>query len=181
MKYPEYNRRCDRSKRHPLQKFRMIVFLVVVFLPVSTAFSSPATRSTLFSSQTRLLFIGRQIPTSQPHFKTYNYDHPLSTNARRCIANFANRDGHHLFPEFFPRVQVSKTDTIALFLMAVAMALAFAGLLSVAGPGSWRYFAAGGICAATSHAVTTPIDVVKVRFDGLAAFRRHLLDLPHLR
>jgi len=27
----------------------------------------------------------------------------------------------------------------------------------------WRYFAAGGICAATSHGITTPIDVVKTR------------------
>lgn len=26
----------------------------------------------------------------------------------------------------------------------------------------WRYFLAGGICAATSHGITTPIDVVKV-------------------
>jgi hypothetical protein len=28
--------------------------------------------------------------------------------------------------------------------------------------GSWRYFVAGGVCAATSHAIPTPIDVVKV-------------------
>lgn len=27
----------------------------------------------------------------------------------------------------------------------------------------WRYFLAGGICAATSHGITTPIDVVKTR------------------
>jgi hypothetical protein len=30
-------------------------------------------------------------------------------------------------------------------------------------PGSWRYFLAGGLCAASSHALPTPIDVVKVR------------------
>ncbi|GMI23674.1 hypothetical protein TrCOL_g12526 [Triparma columacea] len=29
--------------------------------------------------------------------------------------------------------------------------------------GSWRYFAAGGICASFSHAVATPIDVIKTR------------------
>ena len=29
--------------------------------------------------------------------------------------------------------------------------------------GCWRYYLAGGICASTSHAITTPIDVVKVR------------------
>lgn len=27
----------------------------------------------------------------------------------------------------------------------------------------WRYFLAGGLCAATSHGITTPIDVVKTR------------------
>jgi len=27
----------------------------------------------------------------------------------------------------------------------------------------WRYFLAGGICAATSHGITTPIDVIKTR------------------
>ena len=27
----------------------------------------------------------------------------------------------------------------------------------------WRYFVAGGICAATSHGITTPIDVVKTK------------------
>jgi len=35
-------------------------------------------------------------------------------------------------------------------------------LFSLTAPGSWRFFAAGGICAATSHAIPTPIDVVKV-------------------
>jgi hypothetical protein len=27
----------------------------------------------------------------------------------------------------------------------------------------WRYFLAGGLCAATSHGITTPIDVVKTK------------------
>jgi hypothetical protein len=29
-------------------------------------------------------------------------------------------------------------------------------------PGSWRYFLSGGLCAASSHAIPTPIDVIKV-------------------
>ena len=43
-----------------------------------------------------------------------------------------------------------------------AAALAFYTLLTTTAPGSWRYFVAGGICAATSHAIPTPIDVIKV-------------------
>ena len=27
----------------------------------------------------------------------------------------------------------------------------------------WRYFAAGGICAAVSHGITTPLDVIKTK------------------
>jgi Mitochondrial carrier protein len=27
----------------------------------------------------------------------------------------------------------------------------------------WRYFVAGGICAATSHGITTPLDVIKTK------------------
>lgn len=30
----------------------------------------------------------------------------------------------------------------------------------------WRYFVAGGVCAATSHGITTPIDVVKTRMQA---------------
>ena len=41
--------------------------------------------------------------------------------------------------------------------------MTFSLVLKLAGAGSWRYFLAGGICAAISHAFTTPIDVVKTR------------------
>ena len=40
-------------------------------------------------------------------------------------------------------------------------------LIMASAPGSWRYFLAGGLCAATSHAIPTPIDVIKV---GMAIF-----------
>ncbi|KAL7496003.1 hypothetical protein ACHAWT_005467 [Skeletonema menzelii] len=36
-------------------------------------------------------------------------------------------------------------------------------VLKMSPSGSWRYYLAGGICASTSHAITTPIDVVKTR------------------
>ena len=52
-----------------------------------------------------------------------------------------------------------KASMGATFLTGV---LAFAFLLMKSGPGSWRFFLAGGLCAAASHAIPTPIDVVKV-------------------
>ena len=53
-------------------------------------------------------------------------------------------------------------DKSIITVTTVAAALGFVGLLKATGPEGWRYFLAGGICAATSHAITNPIDVVKV-------------------
>jgi len=71
-------------------------------------------------------------------------------------------DSNKLFSEFFPDVEVSRTDQVILAVGTAVMILVFGELIQIAGPGKWKYFLAGGICAATSHAITTPIDVVKV-------------------
>lgn len=52
-----------------------------------------------------------------------------------------------------------KVAVSTLFLFAVCSAL-----VACSGQGAWRYYLAGGICAAISHAVTTPVDVIKVGF-----------------
>lgn len=36
-------------------------------------------------------------------------------------------------------------------------------LIAASGPGAWRYYLAGGLCAAVSHTIPTPIDCVKTR------------------
>ena len=36
-------------------------------------------------------------------------------------------------------------------------------LIKLSGFGAWRYYVAGGVCAAVSHAVPVPIDVIKTR------------------
>ena len=50
------------------------------------------------------------------------------------------------------------TTTASTLLLA-----ALVGLVAASGPGGWRYYVAGGLCAAISHGIATPIDVVKVR------------------
>jgi hypothetical protein len=58
---------------------------------------------------------------------------------------------------------MSRKDQILLGLAPVGSILAFTGLVTLSGPGAWRYYLAGGICAAASHAIPVPIDVVKTR------------------
>jgi hypothetical protein len=57
---------------------------------------------------------------------------------------------------------ISTTDkTIVAGSIMVAIA-AFSSLLAMSSIGCVRYFMAGGVCAAVSHAIPTPVDVVKV-------------------
>mmetsp|Transcript_25283 Transcript_25283/g.50345 ORF Transcript_25283/g.50345 Transcript_25283/m.50345 type:complete len:387 (+) Transcript_25283:144-1304(+) len=44
-----------------------------------------------------------------------------------------------------------------------ALGATFAVLVRLSGAGLWRYYLAGGACACLSHALTTPIDVIKTR------------------
>ena len=46
--------------------------------------------------------------------------------------------------------------------VTVLFSLLVLAVLKMSPNGCWRYYLAGGICASTSHAITTPIDVVKV-------------------
>lgn len=59
-------------------------------------------------------------------------------------------------------------SNVNIFALISVTAAGLAGLIFLlisksAIEGSWRYFAAGGICASFSHAVATPIDVIKTR------------------
>jgi len=47
-------------------------------------------------------------------------------------------------------------------VLGCAMSVVLAIVLK-SSPGSWRFFLAGGLCAAISHTIPTPIDVVKTR------------------
>jgi hypothetical protein len=58
---------------------------------------------------------------------------------------------------------MTRKDQVVLALASVGAILAFTGLITFSGAGAWRYYLAGGICAAASHAIPVPIDVVKTR------------------
>jgi solute carrier family 25 phosphate transporter 3 len=54
-------------------------------------------------------------------------------------------------------------NRIKVSIATLSVFTAFFLLVVLSGPGQWRYYLAGGICAAVSHAVTTPVDVIKTR------------------
>jgi len=56
-----------------------------------------------------------------------------------------------------------KSNKLYALLTIVGMFMASALLVIASGPGAWRYYLAGGICATISHSFTTPIDVIKTR------------------
>ncbi len=57
-----------------------------------------------------------------------------------------------------------KQEKAFLARVSVLFSIVVFSVLKMSPSGSWRYYLAGGICASTSHAITTPIDVVKVRY-----------------
>jgi len=59
--------------------------------------------------------------------------------------------------------EVAQADRALLKVVAAMGVAMFAWLYSVSEPGSWRYYLAGGICAAVSHTIPVPIDVVKTK------------------
>lgn len=62
-----------------------------------------------------------------------------------------------------PTDHVTLADKVSMTAAFSVVIASFALLLFASGPGSWRFFLAGGLCAAASHAIPTPIDVVKTR------------------
>jgi hypothetical protein len=55
-------------------------------------------------------------------------------------------------------INIAQVTSSVMLMLTACIALIIAS-----GPGAWRYFLCGGICAAFSHALTTPLDVIKVR------------------
>jgi hypothetical protein len=83
-------------------------------------------------------------------------DDSISAGEQRVIWNLVQKDTP-------AQEHMSRKDRILLGLVPVGTILVYTGLVTFSGPGAWRYYLAGGICAAASHSIPVPIDVVKTR------------------
>lgn len=145
-------RRQHSSAR--LQHFGALLIIVLACFPLVSAFSSsPSVRSPLFSTPSRPVFTD---------VRSIGIKNKGVSCPRRSLALFTKRKSSSNEFDLFPNVEVSTTDKLLLVVMTALMLFGLGELMSISGQGSWRYFLAGGICASTSHAITTPIDVVKV-------------------
>lgn len=61
-----------------------------------------------------------------------------------------------------PQAEQKHKDNVTIAGITLFLSLTVAVVMKYSPPGCWKYYLAGGICASTSHAITTPIDVVKV-------------------
>lgn len=57
----------------------------------------------------------------------------------------------------------------AIIAGSILFVISSFGLLAMTSVGCWRYFLAGGVCAAISHAIPTPIDVIKVNLSSIVS------------
>jgi solute carrier family 25 phosphate transporter 3 len=97
-------------------------------------------------------------PASIAHFDKNTFNLATSTSESISVPPEKNEKTAIVAP--------SNTKLGAIIITAVSSSMIismFAILMSLSGPGGWRYYVAGGICASVSHAITTPIDVVKTR------------------
>ena len=58
---------------------------------------------------------------------------------------------------------ISRSDKAKLIFITCSSVLMLLTLYQISGAGTWRYYLAGGMCAAISHTIPVPIDVVKTR------------------
>ena len=86
----------------------------------------------------------------------------LSTSTSPSTASSSNEINESETPPFEENESISSADKIIFAGSTIFAFSSLLGLLAMSSTGSWRYFLAGGICAAVSHSIPTPVDVVKV-------------------
>lgn len=83
-----------------------------------------------------------------------------SSSSAAASSSMVRADGHQ---EEAGEDGISVRDRLTITASISATWAVFAALIYFGPAGGWRYYLAGGICACTSHAIATPIDVVKTR------------------
>ena len=150
---------------------RLIFVLVILCGGVFWEASGFVSRTTTRASRSSVL-----IPSPRPlHLLNVNKEVPRKRKSAEHSALSHPTGGRHhekwdnflippiaLKPSYQHHDHITALDkTLVLGSVGAFGALLYKFVMASA-PGSWRYFLAGGLCAASSHAIPTPIDVIKV-------------------
>jgi hypothetical protein len=167
------DRRQETShrRRRGWNCYRWIISVAIAsqIVQLAGSFSPPASVS--FSLQRRRLPGVKRI--SRPHRRSRSnckFASEESHGGENSTSNAEQQVSWNLVLVPPPQIEetpahehMTRKDQVALALASVGVILAFTGLIKISGAGGWRYYLAGGICAAASHGIPVPIDVVKTR------------------
>jgi hypothetical protein len=151
--------------------YRWIISIAIAsqIVKLAGSFSPPASAS--FSLQRRRLpdvkRISRPHRRNRSHCKVASEDLHGSENSTSDAEQQVSLNLVLVPPARIEEIpaheHMTRKDQVLLALASVGAILAFTGLITISGAGGWRYYLAGGLCAAASHAIPVPIDVVKTR------------------
>lgn len=161
---------------HPNIAARVWVILLVA-TSIKAFQTNPTSPPSKFLSQTRIL------PTQLWHLPSIDekycasrklYMQPVSFNLNNDEKNEDEKkemsesvkegdiSAHEKEMKKLAKAEKRLKNKIKVTVAGASLLAASLGLIAISGPGAWRYYLAGGICAAFSHTVATPVDVIKV-------------------
>lgn len=90
------------------------------------------------------------------------------THASFSLRNTSEPEWNSVLTPSIPTIstvnsQITTVDKLRMATFLCCSINVFLALVLKSSPGSWRFFLAGGLCAAISHTIPTPVDVVKTR------------------
>ncbi|GKZ01164.1 hypothetical protein MPSEU_001067800 [Mayamaea pseudoterrestris] len=133
--------------------FKSLFVLTLLHLQLSDAFIP---RSTLPRRDMR---IRKQLLTSRI-LSNGNDDYIKQSIEGTEELNYKNS---YLLQQESPLPVVASSDKLKLAFITCSSVFMLIKLYSISGAGAWRYYIAGGLCAAISHTVPLPLDVLKTR------------------
>mmetsp|Transcript_26660 Transcript_26660/g.40322 ORF Transcript_26660/g.40322 Transcript_26660/m.40322 type:complete len:151 (+) Transcript_26660:151-603(+) len=136
-----------------IQKFSWMLLFQAVSVPGFSLHYNPIGVSSSSLSKQKYFFRQTQLQVASSGTELSDNDKSNVTDIRSYLTLLTQDHVEH--------DSITAVDKVVMATTSVSLVLGF--ILLVTRGGGWRFYLAGGLCAAISHAVATPIDVVKVR------------------